>query len=473
MKKIHYVQNILSMIAGAASALAFQPVDWHWLAVLTPAILLHNILYRAPKAAFRNGFYFGLSFFTCGIYWVYICININTGAPAFVTFLMSAVLISYCAFYYGLLTWLTCKLATTPIGRLKLFPFAWVVSEYFRSNFFTGFPWLVLGYSQTDSILSSWYPLIGILGTSFILTVIASLLCAIPYFFKTQRAELTYSLMGITFILLISAILQKIEWTHANQKSLNVTIIQANINQQEKWSRAHWQGLLSRYLSQTREHLDSDLIVWPETAIPLLLEESIDALKPLEKQLIQTNTQLIFGVPVSTRHHKNYYNALHVLGSLQPDYDKKHLVIFGETTPFAHLLKPLLDVLNVPMSDYSAGTKPVTFTIQDVQIAPQICFDIVYSDVLKQTVKNSDMLLLASDDSWFGNSWALSQHLQIARARAIQMGRWEIIATNDGISSIVDQKGRIIGELPKKQIGTLSARVPGYEGNTPWVRIFG
>jgi apolipoprotein N-acyltransferase len=230
---------------------------------------------------------------------------------------------------------------------------------------------------------------------------------------------------------------------------------------------------METYLDLTLEHLDSGLILWPETAIPDFLHQVRGVLiDPLGRRAREEGLEIVLGIPVLDPETRRYYNGLISIGSSEDLYTKRHLVPFGEFMPFKAWLGPLVKLFEIPMSDFSAGTaaRPLLRVGQHVAGA-SICYEDVFPAEVAQALPQAQFLISVSNDAWFGDSLAPHQHLEMARMRALEGGRYMVRATNTGISAIIDWRGRVVGRVPSFVRGAFSAPVQPRSGATPYVRL--
>ena len=223
-------------------------------------------------------------------------------------------------------------------------------------------------------------------------------------------------------------------------------------------------------MALTKPYWGYRLIVWPETAIPMFYHESIPLIEKLHTLARKHNTEFITGIPFMDPSTKKYYNSVIVIGSKADIYHKRHLVPFGEYLPFDRWLRPLLNFMHIPMSSFSAGhfARPL-IRAGDMLIGVSICYEDIFGEEVIEALPQAQLLLNVSNDAWFGDSLAPHQHLQMARMRAMEAGRYMLRGTNNGISAIINEKGRIIARIPQFEPQVLSGMARLYSGATPYV----
>lgn len=479
-----YYKEITALIAGSLLAFAFAPMAIYPLAVLCPAILLLLWLNSSAKHAFILGLMFGIGFYGIGVSWVFVSIYEFGHTSLFLASAITALFIFILGLFTGIQGFFLNRFFpnNTFIKLYLVFPSSWALAEWLRSWIFTGFPWLLLGTSQVNTPLSGYAPILGVVGTTFLVTLTSSLLLSIVCPFLNKRFDCQFDLknfhyfrplLGILIIWTGGYALGFIPWTQVQGKSIQISLIQANIPQEIKWEPAYQKASLIRYLQLTKSHWNSRLIVWPEAAIPFLQNQAMDLLKQLDKQAKQHKTTLITGIPIQKG--SQYFNSMLALGLDQATYYKQRLVIFGEYLPWwiiwAH---GLLNLLDIPMSSFSPGpSQQPAFTVANANIGTFICYEIAYSNLVRHALKDdhAQLLLTINDDAWFGHSFALAQHLQIAQFQALATGRYLAFLSNTGLTAIVTPKGKIIAKLPAFETGVLTSLIYKSVGLTPWVYL--
>lgn len=468
--------NCLAIIAGALLTLAFAPLRLYPLAILIPALLYRLWQTLTPAQAFRRGWLFGLGLFGAGVYWIFISIYTYGNAPLYLAVFFTVALIAILSIFTGLNGYLLKRFFShdTDERLFYAFPAIWVSLEWMRSIIFTGFPWLLLGYTQTSSPLRGYAPLFGIYCVSLVTLVCSGLLYKTFIYIK-QKEYRNAAILLLIFIsfFLGGQTLSLISWTHPFGQPVQVSLVQGNIPQETKWSADMLQPTLDKYRSLTDSHWDSKIIVWPEAAIPLPIPYAESFLKTMYEQAIAHNANFITGIPVQSAAGDTYYNAVILLGAHNGKYFKHLLVPYGEYVPFRGLAHKLLDVLNLPMSDFiPAPDEPVVpLQADNIKISAFICYEIAYPELVLTQDASINMLLTVSNDAWFGHSVAQAQHLEMAQMRAIELGRPLLFVSNNGITAIINAKGKIQSAAPPYETYVLTDKVQPMEGKTTWQRV--
>lgn len=459
------------LLAGATVSLGFAPLGFYPLPLLAMAFWMWMLRATKPARAIWYGWLFGLGAFGVGVYWIYISIYLYGNASLPLSLLVTFLFVTFLALYPALAAWLSVRFKTgnAGINYLLLFPAAWVSVEWLRGWLFTGFPWLNLGYSQIDSILSSVAPVVGVYGVSWLLLFCAGLLVQVLTFRGGMRI---FSLTGVVLVIAGSWSLKQVEWTQPVGEAIPTTIIQGNIAQDLKWLPEQQQTTLQHYLDLTVQHTDSRIIVWPETAIPAYYDQVEESfIEPLRKGLAKKNIGLITGVPVLDRTHWEYYNSIISLDDRGKYYYKVHLVPFGEYLPLRNVLGSVLSFLPVPEADFSAGdmNQPL-LTAAGYPFGASICYEIAFGEQLIQALPEARFLVNVSNDAWFGDSFAPHQHLEMARMRALEAGRYLLRSTNTGISAVIGPQGELMAKTQQFKTATLSENIFPRGGLTPYAK---
>lgn len=473
--KIHC---LLSFIAGLCLVFAYAPFGFWPVTIIVPALWLTLMDNKPFKKTTIYGLFFGLGWFGSGISWVHVSIDKFGGMPFIVTLLLMLLLCTYLAIYPALACYLSSRLTKKRLFNGWLFPSAWLFSEFLRSIILTGFPWLSLGYSQIDSPLSALAPIIGEVGITFILLILATCLSQL-----ILKNKIRSHLLIITIILILTWVLSQPTWTTSLNKQANVALVQGNIKQEMRWqAQQEWPTML-KYLDLTRANYDADLIVWPESAVPKLEPLAQEYLTMVNTAAAFNNSAIITGIQNYDVSSKAYFNGLIVLGKKDQQSDigqyyyqthnryyKHHLLPIGEFVPFGDLLRPLAPLFNLPMSSFSRGDyQQPNIRANGLNVLPLICFEIVFAEQLRANFNDdTNLLLTVSNDAWFGDSHGPHQHLEITRMRALEFGRPILRSTNNGVTAIIDHLGKIIKQAPQFIETVLRAQVNLVTGRTPF-----
>jgi apolipoprotein N-acyltransferase len=463
---------LLAFGAGVLSVLGFAPFGLSPAPLVALTVLF--LLWReaSPGRAFLLGWLFGLGLMGVGVFWVRISLNQFGNLSPALALSFTLLLVVGMSLYFGLAGWLGRRLAgrTLQAVLLLVFPATWVLAEWLRGWVLTGFPWLALGYSQIDSPLAGYAPLGGVYALSWLLALSAGLLALairVP-------GRVRYTALGAGTLLWLGGwLLQHMDWTEPLGDAFRASLVQANIPQEEKWRAEQLLPTLRLYRDLTREHWDSAVVVWPETAVPALKHQVRENfLEPLANEARQHDAEVVLGIPIRDPRDGRYFNALISLGSAEDVYHKRHLVPFGEFMPFKDWLGPLAELFEVPMSDFSPSraARPL-LKVGSYAVGASICYEDAFPAEVLQALPEAAYLINVSNDAWFGDSLAPHQHLEIARMRALESGRYLLRATNTGISAIIDPKGKLLGTVAAFQQGVLTREVVPMAGATPYAKL--
>jgi apolipoprotein N-acyltransferase len=256
--------------------------------------------------------------------------------------------------------------------------------------------------------------------------------------------------------------------------SKTVALVQGNVDQAQKWLPENRIPIINHYLELTEPHWDAELIVWPEAAITLFEHQAQDVLQALDERGKREHAAVVLGIPSVERVPRDgylTYNAALAVGDAEGRYTKRQLVPFGEYVPFEDWLRGLIEFFDLPMSSSQPGPlHQPPFRLGDLTSAVAICYEVVYGELMRTSAEDADLLLTISNDTWFGASIGPLQHMQIARMRALENGRALVRSTNNGVTAIVDHKGRLLDALPQFEAGVLRGSFPLLEGRTPYNR---
>ncbi len=458
----------VAFVAGAAAVLGFSPFDQFLAALGALAVLAHLLVAaRTPRAAFAIGYLFGLGLFAAGVSWVYVSLHRFGAMPAPLAAFATLAFCAFLALFPAAAAWLQARVAgrAPPVLRAALaIPAAWVLLEWLRGWILTGFPWLSAGYAAIDDALGGFAPLGGVYAVSLALACAAGLLwCVLAGQARWQAAAALALLLGTGFAL------RSVQWTAPAGEPLTVSLLQGNVPQEMKFDPARYARTLEAYATLA-EASRARLIVLPETAIPRFLDRVDPAyLERLAAAARRNGGDLLLGVPV--RDGEAYYNSVVSLGvSPRQHYHKQHLVPFGEFVPpgFGWIVR----VLSIPLSDFSrgsAGQRPLAVAGQ--RVALNICYEDAYGREIARQLPEAGILVNVSNVAWFGDSLAPAQHLQIARMRALESGRWHLTAANTGITAAIAPDGSVRARMPQYLQGRVDAEVRGHAGATPYVTL--
>ena len=460
---------LAALALGAMMVAGFAPLEWFPLPILSLAGLCLLWQGQTPRRAAGLGFLWGAGCFLAGVSWIYVSLH-DVGGMVWP--LAAGATLLFCAYLalfpglvgYGYARW---RRGHNLLDALLLASL-WCIGELLRGYLFTGFPWLALGYSQTaPSPLAGYGAVLGSYGLGWLVALLAGLLVAL-----TQKPGRVVALVLAVAIMAGGAVLHTVSWTDETGDAFSVSLLQGNIPQSLKWDPERLHLSMAAYLTLAQQH-PADLVVLPETAIPLFLDRiPQDVLAGLT-----ANGPVLLGAAAGIG-GDDYINAA-VLMNRNGDgsfsalrYAKRHLVPFGEYIPpgFAGFLQ----LVNIPLAGFTPGPAvqpPLPWRGQ--QLMPNICYEDLFGEEIREALRSENaatVLINLSNTAWFGHSLAQPQHLQIARLRAMETGRPMLRATNTGMTAVIAADGTVTDLLPPFTQGALQATVRGRTGLTPYDR---
>ncbi len=462
---------LVALAAGFAAVLAFAPFDQAWIAPFSVAALFWAWTVLPPRRAATAGFLFGVGLFLGGTYWTFISIRIFGQAPILLAVFLMLGLVAIMAAYYAGVGYVARRWMFPGRGAalMLLWPAAWVLSEWLRGWVLSGFPWLSLGYSQIDTPLAGFAPVLGVFGVSL---AVAQSGGAILMLRPTALRASTGAVLLLGVLWGGGSLLGHAGWTTAVGPPVTVSLIQGAVSQDRKWLPEERLPTLSLYRELTEQELGRNLIVLPEAAIPLLMHRAGGYLSALGEAARERGSEIVLGILRRGEDDGPVYNSIVVLGRTPQIYDKRHLVPFGEYFPVPGFVRDWMRMLSLPYSDLGVGraSQPPLQT-HFAALAPSICYEDVFGEEMLTFLPEAGLLVNVSNDAWFGDSIAPHQHLQIARMRALEAGRYMLRATNTGVSAVIDERGAVIARSPQFEVSVLRAEVTKRQGATPFVRV--
>ena len=460
--------------AGACLNLAFAPFGWWPIAVLSPAALFAMIRGLPPRRAFAAGGAFGTGLFGFGTYWLYTCLHVFGLVPVWLTLVLQAALVAAMAMYVAALCYLANRfwLKAGAIRLWLVLPVLWVLIEWLRGWFLSGFPWLSLGYALIDSPLKGWAPLFGVYGVTWAAAAIAAALCALfmPAMALSRRL---IALGAIVAWVSVPALIAGIDWTRSAGDPFTIGAVQGAVPQDQKWQANNLEETKDRYSRLTAQAWGARIIVWPEAALPVLANDVRDYLQRLQTQGRAHGADFAIGLVNYQPQSGKYYNGLLVLSDSGGGwYYKRHLVPFGEYFPVPAFVRSWMRLMSLPYDDITPGSErqPVLHAAGQT-LGLTICYEDAFGSQQLEVLRDATLLINVTNNAWYGDSSAPHQHLQIARMRALEAGRYLVRSANDGITAVMGPHGEIVARLPQFREAVLRAEVRPMTGLTPYARF--
>jgi apolipoprotein N-acyltransferase len=387
--------------------------------------------------------------------------------PAVVSVLINALLVAYLALFPAIFAMIVARLAAVSGHRALLAaPFVWVATELGRTHLLTGFPWVLLGYSQVTMLpVAQLAAVCSVYGLS---ALVASVSAASAYAATARGVSGSAAgplrvsaykplLATIALVLVVAAWgtyrIERGEFTSAGE-TVRVGLVQGNVDQADKWDPARAAGIFRDYLNMTRRAIGggAEMVVWPESSTPFFFEEDKPGAEQVRTIARKTGVPILLGSDQIERGRViKYYNSAFLVrpdGATGGVYRKMHLVPFGEYVPLKDLLF-FAGRLVAAVSDFSPGDAAVLLPVRNHLVSTAICYEIVYPDLVRRTANGgSELLTTITNDAWFGRTSAPYQHFAQASMRAIENGRYLVRSANTGISGVVDPYGRVLAQTP-------------------------
>ena len=461
----------VALVAGLTLAAAFAPLNAWPLALLAPAVLFWLWLDApTPREAAWLGFCFSVGTFSAGTWWLYISIHGFGQAPVWLACVLLAALVGLMSAYQAGLGYVLARwLPRGPgLGTLVAMPAAWLLVEGWRGWFLSGFPWLSLGYSQTDTWLAGLAPVGGVTLLSAVLLLGAGGLVTL---LRGRGLRLkALGAAGLVLPWLLGLALGKVEWTQPVGEPVSVAILQGAIPQDMKWLEDNRDTTLDLYKKLNTEALGAQLIVWPESAPPDLANNIAPYLGSIWSAARAAKSDVVMGVVRVDDDGETYYNSILALGAAPSFYDKHHLVPFGEYFPVPAFVRRWLRLMSLPYSDFMPGaTGQPPLAAGGLRLAASICYEDAYPGEQRGAMRASTALVNVTNDAWFGKAGARYQHFQIARMRAIESQRFMLRAANDGVSAVIGARGEVVATAPEYEPAVLRGLVQPRSGSTPYL----
>lgn len=465
------LRELVALLAGAALAMAFAPFNVWPFALLSPAVLIWLWEGAKPREGAWLGFWFSAGTFAAGTYWLYISIHVFGQAALWIAFGLMAALVAIMAAYHALLGYLVARWfpSSGPLRWMVAIPAAWVLMEWWRGWFASGFAWLSLGYSQTDTWLGGYAPVLGVYGISTLLLLSAG--CVVTAVLGSTRARAT-AVAALATVWGAGAALLGAEWTHPSGAPVSVAIVQGAISQDLKWLEENRDTTLALYRKLNTQALGASVIVWPESALPDLANNLLPYLRDVYSEAHAQGSTVIMGLVRADQTPDTYFNSVLGLGENVQWYDKHHLVPFAEFFPVPSFVRSWMKLNSLPYTDFTPGADyQPPLKAGKLSLSATICYEDAYGSSQLDSLRTADGLVNVTNDAWFGRSTARHQHFQIARMRAMEAERFMLRAANDGISGVIGPHGEVVARAVEFQPYVLKAEITPRLGLPPYARV--
>lgn len=467
----------VAMVCGALLTLAMPPIGWWWMIWPSLACLFYLLHQPASrKRALLDSFFYGYGFCLTSLYWIAISLTVDAEQfgwliPFAVFGLTAAIAVFWCVIGFGMWALRRHSHATKMLG----FAILWGVSEGLRSVMFTGFPWNLLASVWTASAIT-----------------MQPLAWMGPYVYGVFTALMVVQVMQSRWVrgvvcsaaLFLAVMLPAAHRLPADampvMEQVNLRVVQASIPQNLKWDPQEKRAGVEKYLTLTRAAAETapTHVIWPESAIPYILERNPELREAIGHALPEQSVLLtgVIRVEPNGKQRPKLFNALQLLdhnGALGGFYNKEHLVPFGEYVPLRGWI-PLEKKITAGMQDFSAGNGQALLHVAAAPSAlPLICYEIIFPSEVAARARDAAWMVNVTNDAWFGLSSGPYQHLAMAQMRAVELGIPVVRAANNGISVVIDPYGRIIKSLGMNEVGIIDTQLPrAIEGRTFYLKFF-
>ncbi|MCE2542489.1 MAG: apolipoprotein N-acyltransferase [Acidobacteria bacterium] len=470
----------LSATSGVLLALSFPRVGhpaFAWVALVP--LLLAVVRARSVAKGFAYGLVAGGVYFAGTIYWIPHVMDEYGGMPGALAWAVHLLLVAVLALFVAAFgAGLAIVARRHGPAALHVAPALWVTVELGRIHLFTGFPWVLLGYSQTPVLpVAQLASLAGVLGLSALVALVNATLAYAVVVGGVRRTRMVAATAAVVLMALgFGAWRLQDDALRSAGAPLRVAAVQGNIAQHDKWNPVLRDEIVDGYLDLTREAAAAGarLVVWPEAATPFAFQNEPLSADEVRQVARATGTHLLIGTTdVRYDGAPRYFNAavmVDAAGNTAGIYHKQHLVPFGEYVPLRRLLffvSPLVESIG----DFSPGPGPRTLNMDGAAVGTAICYEIIYPDLVRGFVtRGSRLLATVTNDAWYGRTAAPYQHFQQASMRAIELGRYLVRAANTGISGVVDPYGRVVASTPIFERRMLVSDVRLLDGRTLYSR---
>ncbi|ATX83004.1 Apolipoprotein N-acyltransferase [Mariprofundus ferrinatatus] len=453
---------LLALALGGLMPFAFSPYDYAWLAIPALAGFLWLICQGMP---FRIGYAFGFGWFGLGAWWLAPTLHTYGHLPwvvaGFCVILVGAVM----ALLPALWAWITAKSGGRSHWIMVTFPIAAVGEEWLRGHIFTGLPWTALGNLMLDTPAIGWASWFGVYGLALIPSFLAASLLLV-----VTHEEKRWGAAGVVLVALLMLAAPE-PFESSDRVQHRAGLIQGNIPQDKKWDASFLNETMNRYADLSAKVADeSDVIIWPEAAIPFFLERAPQWNLWLSDRINWWRTPLLFGGLKLTGKD----TANNGLFAEDPALDyrefagKQHLVPFGEYVPS---WVPFLRTLVPEIANFEPAEDSGVVELRGIRYGALICYESLFPEQSRQRVNaGAGVLVNVTNDAWYGTSPAAWQHFQAARMRAVETGRYVLRVANTGVTAIIGPDGRVMKSLPWWSESALTGEFSSSDAITPYVK---
>lgn len=457
-----------------------------WLQILSLALLVYVLLAaRTPRQAAGRAWLFGTTWLAATFWWLFISMHTYGGLAAPLAVAAVLALAAFLGSYYAIVSWFFRRLSNSSYALTAMvFAALWTLAELARGWLWTGFPWGAGGYAHVEGPLAVLPRWVGVYGTGFVAAWIAAWLAMLVWRWQTAQRVL-YIKPAVASVVALSLAWVGFWWARneaveapSQQPGMSVELLQGNIPQDEKFEMGSGVLVALRWYAQQLHDAKAQLVVAPETAIPLLPQQLPQGYMDFVRQPFVDRTSrqaALVGIPLGNW-DKGFTNTVEgwLPGQTHAyQYDKHHLVPFGEFIP--PMFRWFTELMNIPLGDFNRGAlgQPSMHWAGE-RLSPNICYEDLFGEELAAHFGHAatapTVLVNLSNIGWFGDSVAIDQHLSISRMRALEFERPMLRATNTGATVVINHKAEVVSALAPFERSVLEARVQGREALTPYAR---
>ncbi|UUC93233.1 apolipoprotein N-acyltransferase [Comamonas sp. C11] len=469
----------LSLVGGYGRPL------W-WLQILSLAVLVHALLAaRTAAQAAGRAWLFGTAWLAATFWWLFISMHTYGGLAAPLAVAAVLALAGFLGGYYAVAAWCFKRLAKAPDAlSAMVFAALWTLAELARGWLWTGFPWGAGGYAHVEGPLAVLPRWIGVYGAGFVAAWAAAWLALLVWRMQSRSALLKFK-PALASAVALGLVWGGLWWSRdaaieapGQQPGMSVELLQGNIPQDEKFEMGSGVVVALRWYAQQLHDASAQLVVAPETAIPLLPQQLPEGYLDFVRAPFvakESRRAALVGLPLGNW-DQGFTNTVEgwLPGQAQAyQYDKHHLVPFGEFIP--PMFRWFTELMDIPLGDFNRGAlgQP-SMSWAGERLSPNICYEDLFGEELAAHFGNAatapTVLVNLSNIGWFGDSVAIDQHLSISRMRALEFERPMLRATNTGATVVIDHKGQVVKALAPFERAVLQGRVQGRDGLTPYAR---
>jgi len=457
--KLPNKSNIISLILGSVCALGNNPWALWYLSIISLILWFWHInSNEITKKIFKETFKFAFGYFAISLIWIVEPFLVEPWIHGWIAPIALIALPSFLALIWALFAFLGHYYFSSVGVVIGL-----SLAEYCRLYLLTGFPWATISYVLLDTTAEKWLSLLGPYG----LTLLLLFTCFTIAFTLQIRTKIN-TLSAIFSIFTLFFVPNFFEKEPSKNSNVSVRLIQPNAVQEKKWSKEFAPIYFEKMIEMTAQKPKTDIVIWPETSLYLTYNSAFEELNKMKKAAGESI--LIFGaLKIDESNFLN--NSLIVENKNQETvfYNKAKLVPFGEYLPFINLKSyfKISERSNLFGWGFKKGKGSELLNLSNgLSFVPLICYEAIFTNFLKPSVKNADFILQITNDAWFGKSIGPQQHLAQLRIRAIEYGLPVIRVANTGISAIIDANGKLVEKLSVNKSGSLDSFVPSRKYNT-------